>query len=54
MAHKVMEQKNGQKILTLPSRMAEAYDLKKRSKIKWSYIHKNGKIVGLKLEKASD
>jgi len=52
MFHTVIQLKNGQKVLTLPSRMAEAYQLTKGSRLTWSYIHKAGKITGLKIEKA--
>ena len=48
---KVMELKNKQKLLTIPCEIVRSWNLQKGDVLSFSYIHKLGKIVGLKIEK---
>lgn len=47
----VMELKNGQKLITVPSKICEAYQLKKGDKLKFEYMFKAGKIEGVTFSK---
>lgn len=48
---KVLELSNGQKLITIPKRICEAYQLKKGDKLKFEYVFKQGRIEGVTFSK---
>lgn len=43
--------KNGTFITTIPRLMAQAYELTDNHRLRWSYIHKDGRVTGFIVKK---
>lgn len=48
---KVLEFSNGQRLITIPRRICEAYQLKKGDRLRFEYVFKQGKIEGVTFSK---